>query len=134
MKAVQASDSRESVSEESPRGQYHGHGVNTEASASLFTTTNPMETDHCYACAKTGIETEAGHFIGPKSSRPLLTDKRGRPLCDFHWWLMFESPWTRGGITWDEYIRKWKKPVFPEVTWPPKSLQTAELKKLKNKR
>jgi hypothetical protein len=90
--------------------------------------------DYCYSCEESGVETEAGHFVGPKSSRPLLTDKRGRPMCDFHWWLMFESPRTRGGVTWDEYVRKWKKPDLPEMTWPPKSLQSTELKKLKKKR
>jgi len=96
-------------------------------------TTNPVETDHCYACAKAGIETEAGHFVGPKSSRPLLTDKMGHPLCDFHWWLKFESPRTRGGITWEQYVRKWNESGLPEVTWPPENLQTAELEKLKRK-
>jgi hypothetical protein len=89
--------------------------------------------DCCESCEKSGIRTEAGHFIGPKSSRPLLTDKKGRALCDFHWWLMFESSPTKGGSAWDEYIRKWGKPDYPRMTWPPRRAQLAELAKLKKK-
>jgi hypothetical protein len=89
--------------------------------------------DYCYSCEKSGIETEAGHFIGPKSSFPLLTDKKGRPLCDFHWWLMFESSSSKGGMTWAEYIQKWSKSDYPKMTWPTKRAQTAELRKLKKK-
>ncbi len=89
--------------------------------------------DYCYSCAKSRIETEAGHFVGPKSSRPLLTDRRGRPLCDFHWWLMFESPATRGGISWNEYTREWGRPDLPKVTWPPEEEQAAELKRFRKK-
>lgn len=90
--------------------------------------------DYCYSCARSGIETKAGHFVGPKSSRPLLTDKKGRPLCDFHWWLMFESSPSKAGMSWAEYVRKWKKPDLPEMTWPPESAQTVEMAKLKKKR
>jgi hypothetical protein len=74
--------------------------------------------DYCYICKGSGVETEAGHFVGPKSTRPVLEDKRGRPLCDFHWWLMFESPSSGGGITWAEYTQKWDKPDHPKLTWP----------------
>jgi len=90
--------------------------------------------DYCYSCGEAGIETEAGHFVGPKTSRPLLTDKKGRPLCDFHWWLMFESPDSKGGVTWNEYTRKWTKPSLPVVTSPPASVQTSALTKTKNRR
>jgi len=81
--------------------------------------------DYCHSCEESGIKTEAGHFVGPKSSRPLLTDKKGRPLCDFHWWLMFEGPSSKGGITWAEYTRKWGKPDLPKLTWPPEEEQEA---------
>ena len=89
--------------------------------------------DYCYSCRKSGIETEAGRFIGPKSLFPLLTDKKGRPLCDFHWWLMFEGSPSKGGMTWAKYVQKWSKPDYPKMTWPPKRAQTAELTKLKKK-
>jgi hypothetical protein len=46
---------------------------------------------------------------------------------------MFESPWTRRGVTWDEYVREWTKPDFPEVTQPPEEAQTAEVAKLRKK-
>ncbi|MGD0319177.1 MAG: hypothetical protein ABSB56_05740 [Nitrososphaerales archaeon] len=90
--------------------------------------------DYCHSCKESGIGTEAGHFIGPKSSFPLLTDKKGRPLCDFHWWLMFESLPSKGGMTWAEYTEKWGKPDYPKLTWPPEKVQTAGLKKLKQRR
>jgi hypothetical protein len=89
--------------------------------------------DYCHSCEDSGIKTEAGHFVGPKSSRPLLTDKKGRPLCDFHWWLMFEIMPSEGGMSWAEYTRKWTKPDLPKMTWPPKKVQVAELAKLKKR-
>lgn len=89
--------------------------------------------EYCHSCEQSGIQTEAGHFVGPKTSFPLLTDKKGRPLCDFHWWLMFESPGSKGGVTWAEYTHRWTKPSLPKVTWPPESLQEAELANAKKK-
>ena len=89
--------------------------------------------DYCSSCLEAGIETEAGHFVGPKSSTPLLTDKKGRPLCDFHWWLKFESPATRGGITWAEYTRKWGKTDLPKLTSPPVQDQAMQLEKFREK-
>jgi len=85
--------------------------------------------DYCYSCDESGIKTEAGHFVGPKSSTPLLTDKKGRPLCDFHWWMMFESPASRGGISWTEYTQKWGGPGLPKLTWPPDWEQAVQLRK-----
>jgi len=92
-----------------------------------------MMVDYCHSCDKSGIKTEAGHFIGPKSSCPPLTDKKGRPLCDFHWWLMFESSPSKGGMTWVEYTRKWGKPDYPKMTWPPEKAPTAGQAKLKKR-
>jgi len=89
--------------------------------------------EYCYFCRQAGIETEAGHFVGPKSSTPLLTDKRGRPLCDFHWWLMFESPAFKGGITWTEYNRKWGRPDLPKLTCPPDPEREAQLEEFRMK-
>ena len=89
--------------------------------------------DYCYSCEESGVETEAGHFVGPKSSTPLLTDKKGRPLCDFHWWLMFESPSTKGGISWAEYTHKWGRPDLPKLTWPPNREQAAQSEKFGKK-
>ena len=85
--------------------------------------------DYCFSCQADGIETEAGHFVGPKSSTPLLTDKKGRPLCDFHWWLMFEGPASKGGISWTEYTEEWGRPDLPKLTWPPAGEQAAQLAK-----
>ncbi len=90
--------------------------------------------DYCHSCEEAGIETEAGHFVGPKTSRPLLTDKKGRPLCDFHWWLMFEGPDSKGGMTWGEYTRRWTKPSLPVVTSPPLNVQASALKRPKKNR
>lgn len=83
--------------------------------------------DYCFYCAESGVVTEAGHFVGPKSTTPLLTDKKGRPLCDFHWWLMYEGPTSEGGISWAEYTETWGKPDLPKLTMPPNSEQAAEL-------
>jgi len=90
--------------------------------------------DYCYICEGSGVETEAGHFVGPRSTHPLLEDKRGRPLCDFHWWLIFESPSSRGGISWAEYTQKWAKPEYPKLTWPADMKQVVQLKKPRKKR
>ena len=89
--------------------------------------------DYCYYCAESEIVTEAGHFVGPKSTTPLLTDKKGRPLCDFHWWLVFEGPTSRGGISWAEYTETWGKPDLPKLTMPPDTEQAARLASSKKK-
>jgi hypothetical protein len=89
--------------------------------------------EYCHLCEESGIKTEAGHFVGPKSSFPLLEDKKGRPLCDFHWWLNFEDPSHRGGMSWDEYTEKWNKPYLPKMTWPPQEARQAELDRAKSK-
>jgi hypothetical protein len=47
---------------------------------------------------------------------------------------MFESPPSKGGVAWAEYVKKWKKPDLPEMTWPPERAQTAEMVKVKRKR